>query len=81
MRDLMKRLERLEQATAPETPHTIIVHFVESADDVPEGIFKSFDPSETVARQPGETREHFESRAIAHFRAKQPAGALVLYAD
>jgi hypothetical protein len=79
MRDLMKRLERLEQSVAPDTLDTMFVHFVGGPYRDPVTISHH---GEALTRAPGESMDAFKARAEAHFEPRRlPGCGLVLFVD
>ena len=82
MRDLMKRLERLEQASVDgDDLPTIFISFVGMPGDDPSPSTISHG-SETLARADGESWDDFKRRAAAHFEPKRrPRCGLVMFID
>lgn len=78
MRDLMKRLERLEQARADSDDlPTLFIRFVGMPGDDPGPSTISCD-GESLARADGESWEGFKLRAAAHFEPKRNPGCGLL---
>jgi hypothetical protein len=83
MRNLMKRLDRLEQAAGPSEGHTMLVSFMVSSEAMENGPWSAApsiqdDDPRRIKREPGETAEQFQSRAADTFAAR-PGGCSLVF--
>ena len=81
MRELIKRLERLEKSAAADKKFTVITCLVDNKDDEPNVIRTEVEGGEALPRGSSESWDEFKDRAEAHFEHLRQAGILLLYAE